>query len=99
MASPSESPTKSSTVSQSSDFPNDDDLYVFGGPTVFRGYYPGFTDAINLHSWTWAVLKAHTRNRAGTVTLASSDPRVPPNIHFHYFSECTGGSTTAALDR
>ena len=26
---------------------------------------------------TWAVLKAHTRNRAGRVTLRSADPRDP----------------------
>jgi len=33
------------------------------------------------------VLKAHTQNRAGTVSLVSSNPRIPPNITFNYFSE------------
>jgi choline dehydrogenase len=33
------------------------------------------------------VLKAHTRNRAGTVKLRSADPRDTPEINFHYFTE------------
>jgi choline dehydrogenase-like flavoprotein len=33
------------------------------------------------------VLKAHTLNNAGTVTLQSSDPRDPPKIEFRYFDE------------
>jgi choline dehydrogenase-like flavoprotein len=32
-------------------------------------------------------LKAHTLNRAGTVKLQSADPRIPPEINFHYFDE------------
>src|SRR5262249_19937212 len=34
---------------------------------------------------TWAILKAHTRNRAGRVTLRSPDPRDPPCVDFRYF--------------
>jgi choline dehydrogenase-like flavoprotein len=33
------------------------------------------------------VLKAHTRNNAGTVSLRSSDPRDAPQINFRYFDE------------
>jgi len=33
------------------------------------------------------VLKAHTRNRAGTVTLRTADPRDPPSVNFRYFEE------------
>jgi choline dehydrogenase-like flavoprotein len=33
------------------------------------------------------VLKGHTRNRAGTVTLRSADPRDTPAINFHYFDQ------------
>jgi choline dehydrogenase-like flavoprotein len=32
------------------------------------------------------VLKAHTRNRAGTVRLRSADARDTPEIDFHYFA-------------
>jgi choline dehydrogenase len=39
------------------------------------------------------VLKAHTRNRAGRVTLRSCNPRQRPQIDFNYFSE--GGEQDA----
>jgi choline dehydrogenase-like flavoprotein len=38
------------------------------------------------------VLKGHTNNRAGSVTLASPDPRVRPRIDFRYFEEGTDAS-------
>jgi choline dehydrogenase len=44
---------------------------------------------------TWAILKAHTQNRAGEVTLRSADPRDTPLINFHYFEE---GSDTVGED-
>ncbi|MBV8530412.1 MAG: GMC family oxidoreductase, partial [Candidatus Eremiobacteraeota bacterium] len=55
----------------------------------FRGYYPGFSRELTreLDCMTWVVLKAHTRNRAGTVRLHSADPRDPPDIAFNYFEE------------
>src|SRR5262249_23681850 len=37
----------------------------------------------------FAVLKAHTENRGGRVTLASADPRDPPLIDFRGFEEGT----------
>jgi choline dehydrogenase-like flavoprotein len=46
------------------------------------------TDRLNY--LTWVVLKAHTRNRTGVVTLCSADPRDMPLIDFKYFAE--GGS-------
>jgi choline dehydrogenase len=39
------------------------------------------------NQFSWTVLKAHTRNRAGTVKLRSADPRDTPEINFHYFTE------------
>src|SRR6202012_5189569 len=36
---------------------------------------------------TWAVLKAHTHNRAGSVTLRSADPRDTPLVDFRYFDD------------
>ena len=55
----------------------------------FEGYRDGFSDLIRQHSdsLTWAVLKAHTRNRSGTVTLRSPDPRDTPLVNFRYFEE------------
>src|SRR5262249_40391314 len=39
--------------------------------------------------FTWVILKAHTKNTAGRVTLNSADPRDTPSINFHYFDEGT----------
>ncbi|WP_345945102.1 GMC family oxidoreductase [Granulicella sp. dw_53] len=67
----------------------DPDLFVFGLPSYFKGYYPGYSGALKRYQdmFTWAILKAHTRNTAGEVKLRSDDPRDTPSIHFHYFGE------------
>ena len=38
---------------------------------------------------SWAILKARTENRGGTVRLRSADPRDVPLINFNYFEEGT----------
>lgn len=64
------------------------DLYIFGFPGAFRGYYPGWSaEAVQKDHFTWAILKAHTNNTAGRVRLRSADPRDTPDIAFHYFEE------------
>jgi choline dehydrogenase len=64
------------------------DLYIFGFPGAFRGYYPGWSaEAVQKDHFTWAILKAHTNNTAGAVRLRSADPRDTPDITFHYFEE------------
>ncbi|MDX1428653.1 MAG: GMC family oxidoreductase N-terminal domain-containing protein [Rhodothermales bacterium] len=64
------------------------DLFVFGLPGYFEGYYPDYSKRIKEKNYfTWAVLKAHTNNTAGEVTLKSADPRRVPEINFHYFDE------------
>lgn len=64
------------------------DEFAFGGPVNFRGYFPGYSiNATDEHNWwSWALLKSHPRNQAGTVKLASADPRDVPNITFNYVS-------------
>ena len=73
------------------------DLFIFGVPGVFRGYFPGYSRDIakNKCHFSWQILKSHTNNRAGIVTLRSSDPRDPPRISFRYFDE---GSDCAEED-
>jgi len=73
------------------------DIFGMALPTRFEGYFPGFSGYLQRdHDYlTWAVLKAHTRNRAGTVMLRSADPRDTPRINFHYFDE---GTDTEGLD-
>lgn len=65
------------------------DLYIFGLPGFFKGYFPGYSAQFERerNRFTWAILKAYTKNRAGRVTLQSDDPRKWPRIDFHYFSE------------
>jgi choline dehydrogenase-like flavoprotein len=41
----------------------------------------------NLNYLTWCILKAHTHNRKGVVTLRSADPQDTPRINFRYFEE------------
>jgi choline dehydrogenase len=70
---------------------NERDTFIFGGPVKFRGYFPGYTaEAIadTLH-WTWAILKAHTNNFAGAVTLKSANPFDTPAINFNFFDAGT----------
>jgi choline dehydrogenase len=72
------------------------DLFIFAVPGFFKGYYKGYSqdranpDLATKHNiLTWLVMKAHTKNRGGTVTLRSTDPRDVPEINFHYFYEGT----------
>lgn len=77
------------------------DLFVFGLPSAFSGYKPGYSQSIReqKNMFTWAVLKGHTKNRAGTVTLRTSDARDTPDINFNYFDETNdpSGSDLSAV--
>ncbi len=75
------------------------DLFLFGFPAAFRGYYPGWSKDL-LHAlidvgqaqpqkrnlWTWAILKAYSSNH-GSVRLRSADPFQVPEINFQYFGD------------
>jgi choline dehydrogenase len=81
------------------------DLFIFAVPGFFKGYYKGYSqdranaDLATKHNLlTWLVMKAHTKNRAGTVTLRSTDPRDVPEINFHYFYEGTDRDQDEDLD-
>ncbi|KAK3186734.1 hypothetical protein K4F52_004480 [Lecanicillium sp. MT-2017a] len=71
---------------------NEYDNFIFGGPVNFRGYFPQYS--INItedHDWfSWAILKAHPRNNAGNVRLASADPLDMPDITYNYFDTGSG---------
>ncbi len=69
------------------------DLLCFALLGYFRGYWPGYSAefATKLNYLTWAVLKGHTVNQGGEVTLRSRDPRDMPDVNFHYFQEGTNG--------
>ena len=62
------------------------DLFMFGVPLEFRGYAVNYSVVKNYDRFSWIVLKSHTQNRDGEVTLRSTDPRDRPHINFHYFN-------------
>ncbi len=75
----------------------DPDLFIFGVPAAFRGYYWNWsrellmptkgagTEQRNL--WTWVILKAYTDNDRGRVRLRSGDPLEPPQVDFGSFPD------------
>ncbi|HEX6740138.1 MAG TPA: GMC family oxidoreductase [Vicinamibacteria bacterium] len=65
------------------------DLFCFALLGLFKGYFPGYSALLaqKLNYLTWCILKAHTQNRAGEVTLRSADPLDTPHINFRYFEE------------
>jgi len=69
----------------------DPDLFIFALPGRFNGYFPGYSKEVERtkNFLTWAILKGHTKNHAGTVRLKSADPREKPDINFRYFDEGT----------
>jgi choline dehydrogenase len=79
---------------------SDIDLFIFGGPINFQGYFPGWADfAVRDHRhFSWYTLKAHSRNHAGTVQLRSADPFDQPLINFNYFDEGTTEGGADELD-
>jgi choline dehydrogenase len=85
-------------IKKSSVAVSDPDLFLFGGPVNFKGYYPNYADAAvaDARHWTWSILKAHTGNTAGTVTLKSTNALDTPIINFNYFD--TGTASAAAND-
>ncbi|KAK7432954.1 hypothetical protein QQZ08_000425 [Neonectria magnoliae] len=77
-----------STVADRGDW----DIFAFGGPVNFRGYFPNYSfNATAEHDYfSWAILKGQPRNRAGTVTLRSADPLDVPDIVSNYFDTGSG---------
>ncbi|KAF2021509.1 GMC oxidoreductase [Aaosphaeria arxii CBS 175.79] len=87
-------------VKKSSTADGDPDLFIAGAPAYFTGYYPGFSDFVlsDKRHWVWIVLKAHSRNAAGTVILRSSNPRETPVINFNNFGIRESGDGANAQD-
>ncbi|RYZ57286.1 MAG: hypothetical protein EOP07_10285, partial [Proteobacteria bacterium] len=73
------------------------DLFIFLLPTDFHGYFPGYskTVAAAKNSTTWAILKTHSQNRGGRVSLKSLDPTVRPLINFKYYEDGTDAEGNA----
>lgn len=78
----------------------DPDLFIFGVPAAFRGYYWNWSGELLMATkgagaeqrdlWTWVILKAYTDNDHGRVRLRSNNPLEPPQIDFHSFPATVG---------
>jgi choline dehydrogenase len=81
---------KSSSVSG-----GDEDLFLFGGPLNFTGFFPGYSQkpAGDFKNFTWDILKVHLRNNAGTVKLQSKSQYDSPEINFNIFTKGHHGDT------
>ncbi|KAI9351174.1 hypothetical protein DFJ73DRAFT_953735 [Zopfochytrium polystomum] len=68
------------------------DTYLFAVAAPFSGYRTGYSQDLAKYKnqLSFLALKARTNNTNGEVTLASSNPRVRPNINFNYFSDGDG---------
>ncbi|WP_052392045.1 GMC oxidoreductase [Paraburkholderia bannensis] len=81
---------------------SDPDLFVFGLPAAFRGYYWDYSKQLLCRSmtshektrnlWSWVILKAYTNNNNGTITLRSANPFETPEINFHSFDDTREGA-------
>lgn len=85
---------------------SDPDLFIFGVPAAFRGYYWKWSGELlratrgaadeQRNLWSWVILKGYTDNRTGRVRLRSSNPLEQPDICFNSFDP---GSIDAGKDR
>ena len=78
-----------SVLMRSSDATPLADLQVFAVPSDARGYYPGYSkdSAAAKTRFSWLLLKAHTHNTDGVVSLRDASPFSRPEIHFHSYDE------------
>lgn len=84
------------------------DIFIFGMPVYFKGYYPqyhldaltGGSEEENPSMFTWAVLKKSAttgRHRRGSVSLRSNSPFVCPEINFQYFPDGDADADATAI--
>ncbi|KAH6680917.1 choline dehydrogenase [Halenospora varia] len=71
---------------------NERDILVFGGPFVFRGFWPSNQTNRALPNdpagvYGMSMVKQHPQNHLGYVRLASADPQDMPDINFNHFAE------------
>jgi choline dehydrogenase-like flavoprotein len=76
------------------------DLFCMALLANFQGYCPDYSKLFtrDLNYLTWVVLKAHSRNRAGSVMLRTADPQDMPQINFRYFEEGADQDLEAVVD-
>ncbi|KTR06526.1 hypothetical protein NS184_08955 [Curtobacterium luteum] len=65
------------------------ELFVFGAPSNFTGYRPGFAEdgLRGGNHFNWAVIRGYQQSMDGSVRLRSADPTDTPAINFRYFDD------------
>jgi choline dehydrogenase len=65
------------------------DIFGYGGPLYFTGFQPVTPSAppAPAGAFTFGMVKSRAKNKAGTVTLRSTDPLDTPLINFNYFKQ------------
>ncbi|KAI9896347.1 hypothetical protein N3K66_008519 [Trichothecium roseum] len=67
------------------------DLIFYGAGSAVLGHLPPYVNSTELSSgnnfYSYTISESHSRNKAGRVTLRTSDPRDVPDINFHYFTD------------
>ena len=67
---------------------NTSDIIIYGGPGNIIGFLPPELPAKDIvGAYTHTLLKSNPRNRAGTLTLKSTNPRDVPNIQLRFFTD------------
>lgn len=70
------------------------ELGITGSPLYFKYFQPGYSQTAPARPrqyFTWVLLKAHPRDRAGSVRLRSKDPTQVPKIHKRSLGDNRGG--------
>lgn len=76
------------------------DLFCMAMIAKFGGYQPGYSAVAGTEKnyLTWVILKAHTKNLAGEITLRSADPLEPPHVNFNQFHDGAADDIKAVID-
>ncbi|OAA65703.1 Glucose-methanol-choline oxidoreductase [Niveomyces insectorum RCEF 264] len=60
-------------------------IFTWCGAFSFEGFWPGFPQDYGSNEYECAMVYIGPHNQAGTIRLASADPRDPPNINFNFY--------------
>lgn len=67
------------------------DLILYGASATILGHLPPYYNWTDIeltnNHYTYTISESHSRNRAGRVTLRTSDPLDVPEINFEYFAD------------
>ena len=66
----------------------------------FEGYRPDYSKVVGTDKnyLTWVILKAHTNNVSGAISLRSADPLEPPHVNFNQFHDGAADDIRAVID-